>query len=63
MPAPMYPPDPRPPEGGPEARTRWLTVSPAFRFTRWTVDPVGDMFSPHTYTIRNRAELLVGFSF
>ena len=48
---------------GVEARTRWLTVSPAFRFTRWTVDPVGDMFSPHTYTIRNRAELLVGFSF
>lgn len=48
---------------GVEARTRWLTVSPAFRFTRWTADPVGDMFSPHTYTIRNRAELLVGFSF
>ena len=48
---------------GVETRKRWLTVSPAFRFTRWPADPVGDMDSPHTYTVRNQLELLVGFSF
>jgi hypothetical protein len=48
---------------GVETRTRWLTISPTLRFTHWTADPVGDVNGPHTFTIRNQAELLVGISF
>jgi hypothetical protein len=48
---------------GVETRTRWLTIAPAFRFTRWTADPAGDPDGPHTFALRNQAELLVGFSF
>jgi hypothetical protein len=48
---------------GVETRQRWLAISPAIRFTRWRADPMGVVNGPDTFTIRNQAELLVGFSF
>ncbi len=49
---------------GVEARMRGLIISPAVRFTLWMADPkrnISQLDPPRT--IRNQAELLVGFSF
>lgn len=48
---------------GVETKYHRVAIAPVFRFTRWMADPVGDQFSPHTYTLHNQAEVLVGFSF